>query len=83
MGIPLGRLPTRFIYSEMTRSDHWPIMMDLSYLADRHGGRDRKKWFEARWLQEDTIEEMIRAAWARASAIGEGTSFGDKGEGGS
>lgn len=60
------------INSEMTRSDHRPILMDMSYLADRHEGGGQKKRFEARWLQEDTVEEKIKAAWARALARGEG-----------
>ena len=34
--------------------------------------------FEARWLQEDTIEEMIKAAWARAKARGEAPTFSEK-----
>jgi hypothetical protein len=37
--------------------------MDLTYLVGHHEGeRGRKKQFEARWLQEDTIEKMIKAA---------------------
>lgn len=41
-------------------------------------GEGVKKRFEARWLQEDTVEEMIKAAWARAKARGEGPSFAEK-----
>jgi hypothetical protein len=41
------------------------------------GGR-KKKRFEARWLQEDTVEEMIKTAWARAKACGQGPSFAEK-----
>ena len=37
------------INSEMTRSDHRPIVMDTRYLAPIQGGRN-KKHFEARWL---------------------------------
>jgi hypothetical protein len=51
--------------------------MDASYLAPSQLGRG-KKHFEARWLQEDTVEEMIKAAWARAKAQGEGPSFAEK-----
>ena len=61
----------------MTRSDHRPILMDTQYLAPAQGGR-RKKQFEARWLQEDTVEEMIKVAWARAKARGEGLTFLEK-----
>lgn len=53
------------------------MVMDAKYLAPIHGGRSKKR-FEARWLQEDTIEEMIKAAWARAKARGEGPSFSEK-----
>lgn len=65
------------INSEITRSDHRPIVIDTQYLVPLHGGRSTK-WFEARWLQEDTVEEMIKAAWARARARGEGPSFVEK-----
>jgi predicted RNase H-like nuclease (RuvC/YqgF family) len=51
--------------------------MDTQYLTSLHGGR-KKKRFEARWLQEDTIEEMIKVAWARAKSRGEGPSFAEK-----
>jgi hypothetical protein len=64
------------INSESTRSDHRPIIMDTHYLAPTQGGRS-KKHFEARWLQEDTVE-MIKTAWARVKAQGEGPSFLEK-----
>jgi hypothetical protein len=51
--------------------------MDTHYLAPTQG-RSGNKRFEARWLQEDTVEEMIKAAWARAKARGEGLSFSEK-----
>lgn len=65
------------INSEMTRSDHRPIVMDTQYLAPTQGGRSKKR-FEARWLQEDTVEEMIKASWARAKARGVGSTFLEK-----
>ena len=34
--------------------------------------------FEAHWLKEETVEEMVQAAWARAAARGEGPSFMQK-----
>ena len=61
----------------MTRSDNRPIVMDTRYLAPIQGGRSKKR-FEARWLQEDTVEKMIKAAWARAKARGEGPTFSEK-----
>jgi hypothetical protein len=65
------------INSEMIRSDHRPILMDTNYLAPIQRGGSKKR-FEARWLQEDTVEEMIKAAWARAKARGEGPTFSEK-----
>jgi len=50
--------------------------MDTQYLNPPD--RCAKKRFEARWLQEDTVEEMIKAAWARAKARGQGPSFSEK-----
>jgi hypothetical protein len=45
----------------------------MNYLPGSHGSNGvGKKWFEARWLQEDTVEEIIKTAWARAAARGEG-----------
>lgn len=38
------------INSEMTRSDHRPIVMDMNYLPRIHGGSGVVKRFEARWL---------------------------------
>lgn len=67
------------INSEMTRSDHRPIVMDTNYLREVSGGEVviRKK-FEARWLQEDTVEEMVKTAWARAKARGDGPKLMEK-----
>ena len=65
------------INSEMTRSDHQPIVMDTQYLAPVQGRRSTKH-FEARWLQEDTVEEMIKAAWARARVRGEAPTLSEK-----
>ena len=64
---------------EMTRSDHCPILMDVNYLRGTHGGQAvHKRRFEARWLQEDTVEEIIKIAWARAAARGEGPKLMEK-----
>ena len=57
---------------EMTKSDHRPLIVDTVVLAtnDDHERRGFKR-FEARWLKEETIEEMVKAAWVRAAARGE------------
>ena len=65
------------INSEMIRSDHRPILMDTQNLAPMQRGT-RMRRFEARWLQEDTVEEMIKAAWERAKARGQDPSFSEK-----
>jgi len=70
-------LQSTLINSEMMRFDHCPIVMDTRSLAPIQGGRS-KKHFEARWLQEYTVDEMIKAAWARAKAQGEGPTFSKK-----
>ena len=65
------------INSEMIRSDHRPILMDTQHLAPMQRGT-RMRRFEARWLQEDMVEEMIKAAWARAKSRGEIPTFLEK-----
>ena len=60
---------------EMTRSDHRPILMDVNYLRGTHGGQAvHKRRFEARWLQEDTVEEIIKIAWQEQQHMGKGPS---------
>jgi hypothetical protein len=51
--------------------------MDTNYLTPIQRGGSKKR-FEARWFQEDTVEEMIMVAWARAKARGEGPTFSEK-----
>jgi len=65
------------INSEMIRSDHRPILMDTQNLAPMQRGT-RMRRFEARWLQEDTVEETIKAAWARVKSRGEIPTFLEK-----
>ena len=36
------------------------------------------KRFEARWLKEETVEEMVKPMWARAVARGEGSTLMQK-----
>lgn len=52
---------------EMGRSDHRPICLDTEYLAsvaERNSAGGRK--FEARWLSEETVEEVAKTAWQKA-----------------
>jgi hypothetical protein len=66
------------INSETTRSDHRPLLVDTEYLSNTHGSTDRPRRFEARWLQEDVVEEMVKAAWERAKARGVEISLMEK-----
>lgn len=52
---------------EMGKSDHRPILLDTEYLAgveERKPKYDRR--FEARWLEEETVEEIVKTAWQKA-----------------
>jgi hypothetical protein len=49
---------------EKGRYDHRPICLDTDYLAGvaaRSPSARRK--FEARWLSEETVEEVVKTAW--------------------
>lgn len=64
---------------EMLGSDHRPVLVDTEFLVGAtNDGAGRKKRFEARWLQEDTVQEIVQAAWARAAARGEGPTLMQK-----
>jgi len=67
----------KLTHEGMVKSDHRPILLDTEGLED-DGVKHSTKRFEARWLKEETVEAMIQAAWARASARGEGPSFMQK-----
>ena len=64
----------KLTHEGMVKSDHRPILLDTAGLED-DGVKHSTKRFEARWLKEETVEAMIQAAWARASAHWEGPSF--------
>lgn len=66
------------INRETSRSDHRPILVDTEYLSTSHAITNGPWIFEARWLQEDTVEEMVKAAWERAKARGEDPSLMQK-----
>jgi hypothetical protein len=63
----------------MTKSDHRLLIVDTVVQAtnDDHEQRGFKR-FESRWLKEETVEEMVKAAWARAVARGEGPTLMQK-----
>jgi endonuclease/exonuclease/phosphatase family metal-dependent hydrolase len=58
------------VNSETTRSDHRPLLVDTKYLSNLHAHKETPRRFEARWLHEEAVEEMVKAAWERAKARG-------------
>jgi hypothetical protein len=59
------------INSETTWSDHRPLLVDTEFLNKQQGQIQGPKRFEARWLQEEEIENMVKAVWERAKDRGE------------
>jgi hypothetical protein len=63
------------INSETTRSDHRPLLLNTEYVSNTHAMRDSPRRFEARLLQEDVVEEMVKYAWEMAKARRENPSL--------
>lgn len=62
----------KLVNGEMTKSDHRPLIVDTGgYDVQMGNSQCRVKRFEVRWLKEETIEEMVNAAWVRAATKGE------------
>lgn len=53
----------RLVNCEVLGLDHRPIMVDTEFLTQSYGDSKVRR-FEARWLQEETVEAMVKAAWA-------------------
>jgi hypothetical protein len=68
----------KLVNSETTRSDHRPLLVDTEYLSKSHAMTDNPRRFEARWLMEDEVEDMVRASWERAKQKGEDPSLMEK-----
>jgi hypothetical protein len=60
---------------EMVKSDHRPLIVDTDSAAEHIPNAGRPRRFEARWLKEETVEEIVQVAWARAAAQGNGPSL--------
>ena len=64
---------------ELGKSDHRPICLDTNHLvgvAEHAPSYGRK--FEARWLAEETVEEIVKKAWQKAAARNIGPGVGAK-----
>jgi len=58
------------INGEMVKSDHRPLIVNTDDLSGTVQPREGTRRFEARWLKEETVEEIVQASWARARAMG-------------
>jgi len=60
---------------EMVKSDHRPLIVDTDGSRVQVTHKEGPRRFEARWLKEETVEEIIQAAWARAVSQGSDPSL--------
>lgn len=60
------------VNGEMTKSDHRPLVIDTEFYKETNRPLRPVKRFEGRWLKEETVEEVVRTAWQRASLLGLG-----------
>ena len=64
---------------EMGKSDHMPLLLDTEYLSGVAEARQTyPRKFEARWLSEETVEEVMKTAWRRAADSSRGTPMAAK-----
>jgi hypothetical protein len=59
------------VNSEMTKSDNRPLVVDTEG-GDVVQCGEMKKQFEAHWLSEATVNEIVHTAWERANKHGAG-----------
>lgn len=56
----------KVINAEHSKSDHRPIVLDIDGEVDEvRYAKEGTKCFEARWLKEQTIIDVVTAAWER------------------
>jgi hypothetical protein len=53
------------------KSDHRPILLDTEYQDPSINQRPGRK-FEARWLREESFEEVVKQAWQNAGTTSDG-----------
>lgn len=69
----------RLMNSEITKSYHRPLEVVTDTTSDIRSCRGAApKKFEVRWLKEETVEEIVHAAWDRAAMRGEGPTLMQK-----
>ena len=67
------------IHEHHVHSDHRPILLDTEYYSAVIGQKQRgERRFEARWLSECTVDEIVKSAWERAKLAGIGPSLSSR-----
>lgn len=54
---------------EMVKSGHRPLFVDTQGVTTQFVPREGPKRLEARWLNEETVGEIVQGAWNRARAM--------------
>jgi hypothetical protein len=63
-----------FVNEGMENFDHRPIIVDTTYYGGTWTGTSNiGRRFEARWLQEPTVDESVKVAWNKAKESGQAT----------
>ena len=65
------------INEEHVHSDHRPLILDTKYFDENifNCAKGRVKQFEARWLKEETVGEIVQTSWEKAKLAGVGLSL--------
>ena len=67
------------IHEHHVHSDHRPILLAPEYYSAVMGQKQRgERRFEARWLSESTVDEIVKSAWERAKLAGIGPSLASR-----
>ena len=58
------------VHEEFNKSDHWPLLIETEFYATMQQRRPSgPRRFEARWLQEESVDSIVQAAWDRAKSL--------------
>ena len=65
------------VHEQHVHSDHRPVLLDTDFYKSgmEQQPRNHKRMFEARWLNEETVNEIINSTWERAKLAGLGPSL--------
>lgn len=67
---------TEVLNEQHYRSDHRPVLVDTEFFDARQiHKRSGNRKFEARWLAEETVKEIVTTAWEKAKTHGLGPSL--------